>query len=198
MSEESSERSQTAPARPWLRPVLLIAALASLGVGAKLSGVLLSPGDVVQMVQNSGPWGLGVFVALVVAANLVQIPAWIFVGAAGTVWPFWQSAVVSFVACMLAATVTFEIFGRAGGTPLRGMDRPWIQKILSTIDARPIRGVAILRSVFFIAPPITVALALAGVRRRDHFLGTAAGIVLPLIAILLTAGAVGGGTQIGQ
>ncbi len=191
MSEESSERSQTAPARPWLRPVLLIAALASLGVGAKLSGVLLSPGDVVQMVQNSGPWGLGVFVALVVAANLVQIPAWIFVGAAG-------SAVVSFVACMLAATVTFEIFGRAGGTPLRGMDRPWIQKILSTIDARPIRGVAILRGVFFIAPPITVALALAGVRRRDHFLGTAAGIVLPLIAIRLTAGAVGGGTQIGQ
>jgi uncharacterized membrane protein YdjX (TVP38/TMEM64 family) len=142
---------------------------------------------VVGWVRASGPWGVVVFVALVVGTNVVQVPAWIFVLAANVVWPLPLAAGVSYVACLLAATITFEVFGRAGGTALRGVDRPWVRKLLDKVDAQPVRGVAFLRATMLITPPITVALALAGVRRRDHFLGTAIGII-PLLAILLLLG----------
>lgn len=175
------------PARPWLRPLLLIGALAAVAVGLKLAGVEIDKESVVGWVHASGPWGLVVFVLLVVGTNVAQVPAWIFVVAAGTVWPLWQAWLVSYAACMVAATFTFEVFGRAGGQALRTMERPWVKKVLSTIDAHPIRGVALLRAAFMITPPITVALALAGVRRRDHLVGTAVGVLVPLTFILALA-----------
>ena len=176
--------------RAWVKPAIMIGVLVVLAVGLKVSGVEVEPATVVGWVRSSGPWGLLVYVGLVVAFNLVQVPAWIFVLAAGGVWSFPVALAASYTACMLAAAFTFEVFGRAGGDALRAIDKPWVQKVLSTIDAHPVRGVALLRAVMMIAPPATIALALAGVRRRDHLLGTAIGIVGPLLAILLLSGAI--------
>lgn len=173
--------------RVWVRPAILVGVLVVLGLGLKLAGVDIDPETVVGWVQASGPWGLAVFVALVVGTNVLQVPAWIFVAAAGVVWPFPVAWGISYLACMLAAAFTFEVFGRAGGQALRGIDRPWMKKVLATIDAHPVRGVALLRALMMVTPPVTVAFALAGVRRRDHLLGTAIGIITPLLAILLVA-----------
>ena len=162
-----------------------------LGLGLKAMGVEVTPERVSEQVAASGPWGFLVFVGIVVGANIVQVPAWIFVAAAGMLWPFAQAMAISYLALVLAASVTFEVFGRAGGDALRAIDKPWIQKVLQTIDAHPIRGVAILRCFLLITPPVTVALAMSGLRRRDHLIGTAIGVVLPLVAILLAAGSVG-------
>jgi len=175
------------PKRPWLRPLLLVGGLAVLAGGLKASGVEVEPDAVVGWVRASGPWGLLVFVALVVVFNLFQVPAWIFVVAAGLIWPLPVAFAVAYGACVLAAVVTFEVFGRAGGTALRGVERPWMQKVLRSLDAQPVRGVALLRAVFMATPPITVALALAGVRRRDHLLGTLIGISFPMVLILLVS-----------
>ncbi len=172
------------PARAWVRPVALIGGMALLAGGLKLAGVEVTPDQVAETVEASGSWGMVVFASVVVASNLMQIPAWIFVLAAGSLWPFSQALALSYASTLLAATVTFEVFGRAGGTALRDIEKPWMRKILDTIDARPVVGVALLRGFLLITPPVTVALAMSGVPRRAHLAGTAIGII-PLLVILL-------------
>lgn len=175
--------------------MVLVATMALIAGGLKAAGVEITPEQVVAQVEASGSWGMLVFAGVVVAANLMQIPAWIFVLAAGSLWPFSQALALSYACTLLAATVTFEVFGRAGGTALRDVQKPWMRKILDTIDARPVVGVALLRSVLLITPPVTVALALAGVPRRAHFAGTAIGIIPLLVILLAGREALWGGLQ---
>ena len=108
----------------------------------------------------------------------------VLVVGAGVVWDPITCWLTSYGACMLSAAITYEVFLRAGGQGLRQMDKPWVKRILDGIHARPVRGVALLRAIFMIAPPVTVALALAGLRRRDHMLGTAIGVLIPLTGIV--------------
>jgi len=172
------------PTRPWLRPLLLVLALFAVGGALKLAGVDIRPATVTEVVRASGGWGIAVFVVLVVVANLAQVPAWVLVVGAGVVWDPITCWLTSYGACMLSAAITYEVFLRAGGQGLRQMDKPWVKRILDGIHARPVRGVALLRAIFMIAPPVTVALALAGLRRRDHMLGTAIGVLIPLTGIV--------------
>ena len=174
----------TKPSRPWLRPLLLVLALFAIGAALKLAGVDIRPANVTEVVRASGGWGIAVFVVLVIVANLAQIPAWVLVLGAGVVWDPVTCWVVSYGACLVSAAITFEVFLRAGGDGLQQMDKPWLKKILDGIHAHPVRGVAILRAMLMIAPPVTVALALAGIRRRDHMVGTATGILIPLTGIV--------------
>ena len=162
----------------------LIGGMAAVAGSLKLAGVEITPEQVTQYVEASGSWGMLVFAGVVVVANLMQIPAWIFVLAAGSLWSFPQALALSYASTLLAATVTFEVFGRAGGSALRGIQKPWMRRILDTIDARPVVGVALLRGFLLITPPVTVALAMSGVPRRAHLAGTAVGVV-PLLLILL-------------
>ncbi len=180
----NAAESPPSPSRPWLRPLVLLAVLFAIAGALKLAGVDIRPETVTELVRSSGGWGIAVFMVLVVVSNLAQVPAWVLVLGAGVVWdpiPCW---VTSYVACLLSAAITYEVFLRAGGEGLKQVDKPWIKRILDGIHARPVRGVALLRALFMIAPPVTVALALSGLRRRDHMLGTALGVLVPLTGIV--------------
>lgn len=176
--------SKTTPNRPWLRPLMLILALFAIAGTLKLAGVDIRPANVTEVVRASGGWGIAVFVVLVVLSNLAQIPAWVLVLGAGVVWDPITCWLVSYGACLVSAAITYEVFLRAGGKGLQEIDKPWLKRILDGIHAHPIRGVAILRAFLMIAPPVTVALALAGLSRRDHIIGTSIGIVIPLTVIV--------------
>jgi len=176
--------STPSPSRPWLRPLLLLAALFAIAGALKLAGVDIRPETVTEIVRSSGGWGIVVFVLLVVVTNLAQVPAWVLVLGAGVVWDPITCWATSYVACLISAAITYEVFLRAGGKGLKQVDKPWVKRILDGIHANPVRGVALLRALLMIAPPITVALALTGLRRRDHMLGTALGILIPLTGIV--------------
>jgi uncharacterized membrane protein YdjX (TVP38/TMEM64 family) len=68
-----------------------------------------------------------------------------------------------------------------GGQALTAIERPLIKRILARLDRRPILVVAILRVIFFSAPWLNYSLALTQLRFRDHLIGTAIGITIPVI-----------------
>ncbi len=184
--------SSASPFRRWIRPLVLVLVLVLVGLGLRWSGVEVEPAAVSSLVRATGPWGLVCFVALAVVANVVQVPGWVFVVAAVWLWGPVEGWAISYLSCVLAAALTFGFYRKLGGEALAAVERPWIRKVLATMQARPIRGIALLRAAFMVTPPITVALSLSGVRHRDHLLGTAIGIVPPLTLIVLGAGALGG------
>ena len=179
------------PRRRWVRPVVIFIVLVLVGVGLRWAGVEVEPAAVSTLIRATGPWGLMCFVALAVVANVMQVPGWVFVVAAVWLWGPVEGWAISYFSCVLAAALTFGFYRKLGGEALAGVERPWIRKVLSTMQARPVRGIALLRAAFMVTPPITVALSLSGVRHRDHLLGTAIGIVPPLTLIVLGAGALG-------
>ena len=60
--------------------------------------------------------------------------------------------------------------------------------MFGALDAHPIRTVALLRTITVMFPPVTGALALTQISAREHAVGSAIGMILPLTAILVAAG----------
>jgi uncharacterized membrane protein YdjX (TVP38/TMEM64 family) len=56
------------------------------------------------------------------------------------------------------------------------------------LEAHPVKSIALLRLVLWLAPPLTYALAATKVRARDHLVGCAVGLVVPVIAANLVGG----------
>ncbi|MCB9621848.1 MAG: DedA family protein, partial [Sandaracinus sp.] len=52
-------------------------------------------------------------------------------------------------------------------------------------ERRPVRVVALLRLILWMAPPLNYALAMSAVRFRDYVVGSALGLILPIAAAAL-------------
>jgi hypothetical protein len=65
---------------------------------------------------------------------------------------------------------------------------PWrprwrlLRRTFEKLEAHPVRSIALLRLVLWLAPPLTYALAATRVRLRDHVFGCAIGLLLPVLA----------------
>ena len=66
---------------------------------------------------------------------------------------------------------------------LLAIRRPFIRRWLARVDERPVLAVAGLRSVFWMTPALTYALAFTRVGFRDYMIGTALGLALPVAAM---------------
>jgi uncharacterized membrane protein YdjX (TVP38/TMEM64 family) len=141
-----------------------------------------------EIVAEAGPWGPIAFVGVFVAAVVSQVPGLMFVAAAPALFQFPEAWLLCFVASNVAVMLNFELVRRIGGQPLQGVQQPWLRKLFGALDAHPIRTVAILRTVTVMFPPVTGALALTQISAREHALGSAIGMLLPLTAVLLAAG----------
>jgi uncharacterized membrane protein YdjX (TVP38/TMEM64 family) len=139
------------------------------------------------LVARAGPWGPVVFVLVFVGAVVGQIPGLVFVGAAPALFHWPEAWLLCFIASNLAVVLNFELVRRIGGQPLAGIQRPWLRKLFDALDAHPIRTVAVLRIVTVMFPPVTGALALTQISARQHAIGSAIGMLLPVTAILLAA-----------
>ncbi|HEX4509585.1 MAG TPA: VTT domain-containing protein [Burkholderiaceae bacterium] len=129
--------------------------------------------------------GLFLFALLFSLGNLIQVPGWIFLGAAvlalGRAW----GGVAALAAAIVSACVSFALLRLLGGDSLRELPGRWAARIFAQLDAHPVRSVALLRLVLGTAPPLNVALALSGVRFRHYLLGTLIGLPLPIAAYAL-------------
>lgn len=129
--------------------------------------------------------GLLIFIAVFTLSNLAQIPGWIFLAAAvlalGKIW----GGLATYLAALLSCSATFFAIRLLGGDALRQLDSPLATRLLSQLDAHPIRNIAALRLLFQTLPPLNYALALSGVKFRDYFIGTLLGLPLPIAAYCL-------------
>jgi uncharacterized membrane protein YdjX (TVP38/TMEM64 family) len=124
--------------------------------------------------------GLLIFVLLFSLGNLIQIPGWIFLAAAVlTLGKSW-GGVATYVAACISCVMTFLTIRLVGGDALRQLKIKTAIRLLGQLDARPIRSVALLRVLFQTLPALNYALALSGIKFRQHLTGTLLGLPLPI------------------
>jgi uncharacterized membrane protein YdjX (TVP38/TMEM64 family) len=186
-----------APLSKNMRLVLVVGLIVGLTVLVRASGLSqwLDSARIQALVAQAGPWGPLAFVALFVGAVVSQIPGLLFVFVAPALFRLPQAFALCFVASNLAVTLNFELVRRLGGQPLGRVDargsarehkieNPRLRRLFERLDAHPVRTVALLRAITIMFPPVTSALALTQVRARDHALGSALGMLLPILAVL--------------
>ena len=124
--------------------------------------------------------GLLVFILVFALGNLVQIPGWIFLAAAvlalGRTW----GGLATYAAAILSCSATFFTIRLVGGDALRKLNGKLATRLLSQLDAHPIRNIVLLRMLFQTVPVLNYALAMSGVRFRDYLIGTLLGLPLPI------------------
>ena len=174
------------PRRSWL-PRLRLAAIVLLFAGgyaiARATGVLdnLDADAIRESVASAGPWGVLLYVAIYAGGELLHVPGMAFVAAAILLWGQTAGFAIALVASVISVCVSFVVVRTIGGKPLGSVDRPLMRKMLDRLHARPIVTIALLRSVFWMSPPLNYALALTNIRFRDYLIGSAIGLVVPVL-----------------
>jgi uncharacterized membrane protein YdjX (TVP38/TMEM64 family) len=169
------------------RIAILVTLVAALIAAAWLSGVRaqLSLDNIHALTARCGTVGVLAFVALFAAAHLAHLPGLVFVAAAVVSWGQLLGGLVAWLGAVAAMSLSFVVVRAIGGKAPEKISRPRIEQLLQTLDRRPIRTVMLLRIVVWVNPSVTVALALSRVRFRDFVLGSAAGLVAPILLVTL-------------
>jgi len=169
------------------RLLLLILMLLGLWLTAWATGVhrLFDGAAVRALVAEAGVWSLAVFVLAFSVGQLLRIPGPVFVATAILAYGRALGTVAAMCGALVSVTVSFILVRTIAGQPLTYVQRPILRRLLRQIDQRPVLVVAILRLIFQTAPPLNYALPMTGVRFRDHLIGSALGLPLPIAAMAL-------------
>lgn len=180
------------PRKSRLRLALMLAVLVLAPVAARASGLTgqLSIAHFRELVSQAGTWGALAFVLVFVSAVVAQVPGVAFVLVAPTMFHLPEAWLLCFLASNLAVIVNFALVRRFGGQPFADLQSPRLRRLFGQLERHPVRTVAVLRTLTVMFPPVTGALALTRVSARDHALGSAFGMLLPVTVILLAAAAV--------
>ncbi len=121
-----------------------------------------------------------IFTLAFVLGNLIQIPGWVFLGAAvlalGQVW----GGLATLVAALVSCAATFWLIRLLGGDALRQLPGSMVKPLLQQLDSHPVCSVVVLRTLLQTAPALNYALAMSGVSWRHYLLGTLLGLPLPI------------------
>lgn len=143
-----------------------------------------------SLVEGAGPWGFLIFIALFAAGTTAHVPSWAFIGVSTLLWGAPLGSLVSYVSALVTLSMGFLVVRKVGGQALAAVERPWIKRVLSRLEERPILTVMLLRMPpLFLTPGVSYALALTPVRFRDFLIGSAIGILPGVILIATGANA---------
>ena len=134
-----------------------------------------------QQLQENRVSGLLLFVALFALGNLIYLPGWIFLAAAVLGLGQITGGLVAYLAAVISCAVTFFTIRWLGGDALRLLKHRFAIRLLSHLDAHPVRSVMLLRICFATAPQLNYALALSGVKFRHYLLGSLLGLPFPVV-----------------
>ncbi len=135
-----------------------------------------------ELVQHAGAAGVLMFVAVFSVGELLHVPGLVFVGAAVLAWGRLWGGALAWGAALVSLSAAFVVVRAVGGQPLGEVRWAWLRKVMARLDERPIATVALLRLVLWFAPTVNYALALSPVRYRDYLVGSALGLVAPVVA----------------
>lgn len=181
------------------RQKTLSRAFAALVVVLLLAGAVFarSRGVDVAMLQREllalGWLAVPAFLVAFAIGELLHLPGILFVVAARVVFGPAEGFVLGYVGALGALAVSFAMAKRLVSAA-RATSEPWrpkfrlLRRAFERIESSPVRSVALLRFVFWLAPPLTYALATTRLRFRDHLAGCAIGIFIPAIAANLVGG----------
>lgn len=178
------DASTAAPAPK--KKLLRLAAMVTLVVGsivlAKVTGVdeRLTPEAIRGFMEGAGVLGFVLFLGVFALGELVHVPGVFFVAAAILAYGRGLGGLAAYAGAVLSVIVSFLVVRGVGGQMLADVRRPWLRKILAGLERRPIRVVAILRLILWMAPPLNYALAMSTVRLRDYMIGSALGLLIPI------------------
>jgi uncharacterized membrane protein YdjX (TVP38/TMEM64 family) len=134
-----------------------------------------------ELTLSHGLLGVVYFTAAYIVGELIHVPGLLFVGAAVAIWGRVEGGVIAWGSSVLALAASFLVVRAIGGPALADIEHRWLQRVQARLEAQPIRTVALLRAVLVISPPVTYALALSRVRFVPFFLGSAIGLVPPMV-----------------
>jgi len=176
---------------PKARIAIVLSLLALAPLVAQASGLTsqLSVTHLRALVEQAGSWGALAFFAVFVGAVVAQVPGIPFVALAPALFQLPEAWALCFVASNVATLINFALVRRLGGQPLAQLESARLRRLFTQLDTHPIRTVALLRTLTVMFPPVTGALALTRISGRDHAIGSALGMLLPVTAILLVAAA---------
>lgn len=171
----------------WLRIGALVVVLGGLAIAGVTSGVTrdLSVDAIRGWMLGAGAAGVLLFVAAFALGTLVQIPGMLFVAAAALAYGELAGAAVALVGAVISVATSFWLVRTVGGKLLAEVDKPLMKRVLARLDRAPVRTVALLRLVFWVAPPLNYALALSNVSGRAYLVGSAVGLIVPVTAACL-------------
>jgi len=134
-----------------------------------------------------------IFLLAFVAGELLHLPGLLFVAVARVVFGPTAGLALGYVGAVFAIGVAFAV-SRQLVSAARATREPWrprwvfARRAFEKLEARPVRTIALLRVVFGLAPPLTYALAATPVRAREHLLGCAIGLVVPVALVHCVSG----------
>ncbi|HSO32807.1 MAG TPA: VTT domain-containing protein [Labilithrix sp.] len=170
---------------------LLVIALATGAVIARRSGV---DGPMLQReLLALGCLAPPLFLLVFAIGELLHLPGILFVLVARLVFGPSIGFVLGYAGALLAVTVSFTV-ARQVVAAARATKEPWrpkwrfLRRAFDRLEAHPVQTIALLRLVLWLAPPLSYALASTNIRARDHVVGSAIGLVLPVLAVALLGG----------
>lgn len=186
----SSEAAPTksSPARRLARLALLLLALLAaselLGLRERMADPAARRESIEALrgfMQSAGAAGALLFVVAFCVGELLHIPGLVFVATGVLAYGRLQGGALAFAAGVLSMTLSFVIVRGVSGQALAEIDKPWLKRAMSWVETRPIVTVAVLRTVLILSPPLNYALALSSIRLRDYVVGSALGLLPPLV-----------------
>ena len=177
----------SASKRPWLRVLLLVGlTVLLLGIG-HATGLTeaLSRERVRALMVGLGVPGFVAYLGLVTLGELMHVPGMVFVAAAILAYGRELGFLASLTGSIVSVATSFAVIRKVGGQPLGEVRAAWVKRVLDHLERRPVRIVAVLRAVFWLAPAINFVLAMSRVRFRDYLLGSLLGLIPPLLVASL-------------
>ncbi len=106
---EQTVEAKNATWRHLWRPLVLLAAIISLAVLARIFGWGERLGDIRHWIQSFGAWGYAVFILIYVLATVAVLPGSVLTVIAGTIFGTVAGVIVVSIASVLGASLAFLI-----------------------------------------------------------------------------------------
>jgi len=171
----------------WLRLSLLVLLTAGLLGLSKVTGLgaHLRPEEIHARMAAAGWWGPLLYIVAFAVGELVHVPGWVFVAAAVVAYGRATGAALALAGALVSISVTFAVVRGVGGKPLGAIRWRWVARMLAHLDEHPVRTIILLRLVLWLTPQLNYVLALSHVRYRSYLVGSAVGLVAPVIILSL-------------
>lgn len=171
----------------WPRLVGLVVVMAVLFAIGHFTGLTdyLTRENLRALMESLGLWGVVLFVVLFAVGEFMHVPGIVFVLAALLAYGRVGGAVAAYLGALASVSFSFLLVRRVGGQALAHVKRARIAKVLAHLDRRPILTIAVMRMLLFLLPAVNYGLAMTRVRFRDYLVGSALGLVPPMIVIAL-------------
>lgn len=177
-ADPSPSTAQSNTRAKLIRLGALVAVIVGLIIAGIATGVTddLSVDSFREAIASWGPWGIVAYVGCFCIGLMLQVPGWVFIGAASMAWGKLFGALIALLGGVIAVMFSFFVVRAVGGKLLTQINKKWMKTILAKLDERPVRTMALLRMLVWVSPPLNYALALSNVRARDYFVAAVIGL----------------------